>query len=98
MFWNLSSKLANVWLRNVRLENVFDIDLDIRSFNYFKVRLLFLFHFYSRSLSATFDIQIALKMKHAELTIGSQFRSISKTLSNIQEEGFCENSYGYNSF
>ena len=61
MFWKLSSILANVWLRNVRLENVLDLDLDIRSFNYFKVRFLFLFDFYGRSLSSTFGISSSQK-------------------------------------
>ena len=58
----------------------------------------FFFIFTSRRLSVTFNIQIDFKMKHPKRTLQSQFRSISRTLTNIQEEGFHKNSYGYNSF
>ena len=58
----------------------------------------FFFVFTNRRLSVTFDIQIDFKMKHPKLTLESQFRSIFRTLTNIQEEGFRKNSCSYNNF
>ena len=46
--------------------------------------------FPSRELSAVFDIQIDLKIKHSLHIFGSQFRSIFRMLSNIQDGGFEE--------
>ena len=43
-----------------------------------------------RRLSVTFIIQTDLKMKHHNFE--NQFRSIFRTLSNIQGRGFCTNS------
>ena len=60
------------------------------SFNYFEVCLalsLVLVFRLSRRLSVTFDIQTDLKI----FSFGSNFRSIFRTLSNIQDRGFCTN-------
>ena len=52
--------------------------------------------FPNRRLSATFDIQIDLKWNIFKF--GSQFRSIFRTLSNIQGRGFCINSERHSVF
>ena len=59
------------------------------SFNYFEVRLTLSF-FSSRNLSVTFDIQIDLKNETFVLTLEANSRTIFKTLSNIQDGGFCK--------
>ena len=79
--------LANVWLRNVRkYMNYFC--LITFSFNYFEVRLALSFWFY---LVEDYLIPFIFKLiqKWNMFNFGSQFRSIFRTLTNIQDGGFC---------
>ena len=60
--------LASVWLRNVTCENLFQTLFQTEiffSFHYFKSSAGSFFLVFSNRLSATFDIQIDLKMKHS---------------------------------
>ena len=91
MFWNVPMILTNVWIYKVSLKT-YELVLFKTIFAQLllKFTLLFFLLFPSWRLSVTFDIQLIEKWNI--LNFGSQFRSISRILPNIQDGGFYKNS------
>ena len=93
VFWNTSMILANFWLRrNVRFENLL-ISFVKQHFrpSLLKFDWLFLFGFFLVGYMLPLIFKQIKKLYICDF--GSQFRSIFRTLSNIQDGGFYKISY-----
>ena len=81
--------LANVWLHKVRFGNLWMYCVKTFSFNYFEIRLVLSIWFFL--VGYLLALIFKLTEKWNIRNFGSQFRSVFRTLPNIQDGGFYKN-------